>query len=178
MQPEQDLSRLFTQEKQIRHEQLVSLELARRLEFNYRFGQYLRKFRQLQNIPIKEIKPEEFSKFGYESIIVYPDLQGIIEVCDFKIAEADRVVDQNEANLVFSILGDLSRFCLSLRMFNLLTNTLERSKMERDFDQNILEPLDIPTNSNAIEMTFVTPSFPEVMNKFLEHPKYFENNKD
>jgi hypothetical protein len=177
MPQEQNLSQLFAQEQGIRLEQSIRLELDRRREFNQRFAEYLGQFIRLKCIPLQEIKPKEFGEFGLESILVYPDLQNIIQVCDFKIKEADTVVDNNEVNLIFSVLGDLSKFSLSLNMFYLLVQTLERSRLERSFDQNILSPLDSIKNSDDIEINFTTPSFPEVMNKFLTHPKYF-NNRD
>jgi hypothetical protein len=176
MEPQKNLSLLFSQETVIRNAQLVNLELNRRQEFNLRFGHYLSEFRRFQNIPIAAIEQEDFSKFGYESIIVYPDLQSIIEVCNFKIKEADEIVNQNEVDLIFSVLTDISKFSLSIRMFDLLIKTLERSRIERSFDRNILSSLERISDSNPIEMNFVTPSFPEVMNRILQHPKYFLNN--
>jgi hypothetical protein len=64
-------------------------------------------------------------------------------------------------------------------MFDLLIKTLDRSRIERSFDRNILSPLERISNfnSNSIEMNFVTPSFPEVMNGILQHSKYFNNTK-
>jgi hypothetical protein len=177
MSQEQNLSQLFAQEQGIRLEQSIRLELDRRREFNQRFAEYLSQFRRLKCIPVHEIEPKEFGEFGLESILVYPDLKNIIQVCDFEIKEADPVVDQNEVNLIFSVLGDLSKFSLSLNMFHLLVQTLERSRLERSFDQNILSPLDKPKNPDAIEINFATPSFPEVLNKFLAHPKYMNNRK-